>query len=213
MARSQSPWLEPARTWPYWAATSKRQIKFASAWQQSWATLSSSFCDVLNREALLATADNVQNRFGQVDLLVNAAGGKNPSATVGAGADCFDLPPDMVRWVFDLNCIGTILPCQVFGKRMAQQSQGSILNVVSMAAFRPLTRVVAYSAAKAAVSNFTQWLAVHVAQEYSPNVRLNAIAPGFFLTSQNRFLLKDAVGTSGYSVLRARKRSSQKGMV
>lgn len=149
-------------------------------------------CDMLNREALLATADHVQKRFGRVDLLVNAAGGNNPKATVGAGADFFDLPPDMLRWVFDLNCIGTILPCQVFGKLMAQQSQGSILNVVSMAAFRPLTRVVAYSAAKAAVNNFTQWLAVHFAQEYSPNIRVNAIAPGFFLTSQNRFLLKDA---------------------
>ena len=148
-------------------------------------------CDVLNREAVLAAAENVHHRFGRIDLLVNAAGGNNPKATTAVGVEFFDLPSEMVRGVFDLNCMGTILPCQVFGRSMAQQGRGSILNVVSMAALRPLTRVVAYSAAKAAVSNFTQWLAVHFAQEYSPNIRVNAIAPGFFLTSQNRFLLKD----------------------
>jgi len=103
----------------------------------------------------------------------------------------FDLPADAVRGVFDLNFMGTLLPSQVFGKLMAEQGEGVILNVSSMNAFRPLTRIPAYSAAKAAVSNFTQWLAVHVAQEYSPNIRVNALAPGFFLTEQNRFLLTD----------------------
>jgi NAD(P)-dependent dehydrogenase (short-subunit alcohol dehydrogenase family) len=90
-----------------------------------------------------------------------------------------------------LNLLGTILPSQIFGKYLAEQKSGVILNVSSMNAFRPLTRIPAYSAAKAAVSNFTQWLAVHMAQEYSPNIRVNAIAPGFFLTEQNRFLLTD----------------------
>jgi NAD(P)-dependent dehydrogenase (short-subunit alcohol dehydrogenase family) len=148
-------------------------------------------CDVIDRDGLAGVAKEVQKRFGKIDLLVNAAGGNNPKATTNLEMKFFDLPPDALRWVFDLNMTGTILPCQVFGKVMAEQGSGVILNVTSMAAMRPLTRVVAYSAAKAAVSNFTQWLAVHFAQEYSPNIRVNAIAPGFFLTSQNRFLLTD----------------------
>jgi len=148
-------------------------------------------CDVIDREGLAGAAKEIQKRFGKVDLLVNAAGGNSPKATTNSEMKFFDLPPDALRWVFDLNVAGTILPCQIFGKIMAEQGSGVILNVTSMAAMRPLTRVVAYSAAKAAVSNFTQWLAVHFAQEYSPNIRVNAIAPGFFLTSQNRFLLTD----------------------
>jgi NAD(P)-dependent dehydrogenase (short-subunit alcohol dehydrogenase family) len=103
----------------------------------------------------------------------------------------FDLSADAVRWVFDLNVLGTILPSQAFGKVMAEQGYGVILNISSMNSFRPLTRIPAYSAAKAAVSNFTQWLAVHMAQEYTPRIRVNAIAPGFFLTNQNRFLMLD----------------------
>ncbi len=114
-----------------------------------------------------------------------------PRPPTGANASFFDLPPEALRWVFDLNLIGTILPSQVFGRAMAKAGAGIILNVSSMNAFRPLTRIAAYSAAKAGVSNFTQWLAVHMAQEYSPRIRVNAIAPGFFLTDQNRFLLTD----------------------
>ena len=94
-----------------------------------------------------------------------------------------------MRYVFDLNLHGTILPTQVFGRYLAEQKAGVILNVSSMSAFRPLTRVVSYSAAKAAIDNFTRWLAVHLAQEYSPNIRVNAVAPGFFITEQNRSLL------------------------
>jgi NAD(P)-dependent dehydrogenase (short-subunit alcohol dehydrogenase family) len=135
-------------------------------------------------EAILA-------RYGQVDVLINGAGGNHPKATSNADAKFFDLPPDALRWVFDLNLIGTMLPCQVVGRQMAKAGAGNILNVSSMNAFRPLTRIAAYSAAKAGVSNFTQWLAVHMAQEYSPRIRVNAIAPGFFLTDQNRFLLTD----------------------
>jgi NAD(P)-dependent dehydrogenase (short-subunit alcohol dehydrogenase family) len=126
-----------------------------------------------------------------VDILINGAGGNKKEATTSPDLSFFDLPADAVQWVFNLNFIGTLLPCQVFGKVMAEREEGIILNVSSMNAFRPLTRIPAYSAAKAAVSNFTQWLAVHISQEYSPNIRVNAIAPGFFLTEQNRFLLTD----------------------
>ncbi len=148
-------------------------------------------CDVLNRDSVSKVADDVIARFGKIDCLINGAGGNKPQATTSPDLKFFDLPADALRWVFDLNILGTILPSQVFGKAMAAQGFGTILNISSMNAFRPLTRIPAYSAAKAAVSNFTQWLAVHIAQEYSPNIRVNAIAPGFFLTNQNRFLLLD----------------------
>ena len=148
-------------------------------------------CDVLERPSLEAAAQAVLAKFGRVDILVNGAGGNRPAATANAAHRFFDLPAEALRQVLDLNLMGTILPCQVFGKLMAEQKQGVILNISSMNAFRPLTRIAAYSAAKAGVSNFTQWLAVHMAQEYSPDIRVNAIAPGFFLTEQNRFLLTD----------------------
>ena len=147
--------------------------------------------DVLNRGDLEAAAERISDRFGQVDALINGAGGNHPRATTSAENPFFDLPPEAMRFVFDLNILGTILPSQVFGRKMAEKGEGVILNISSMNAFRPLTRIPAYSAAKAGVSNFTQWLAVHMAQEYSPRIRVNAIAPGFFLTQQNRFLLID----------------------
>jgi NAD(P)-dependent dehydrogenase (short-subunit alcohol dehydrogenase family) len=149
------------------------------------------YTDVLNKETLNQTAETVLKEFGRVDGLINAAGGNKPQATTSAELSFFDLPKDALQFVFDLNIIGTILPSQTFGKLMAQQREGVILNISSMNAFRPLTRIPAYSAAKAGVSNFTQWLAVHMAMEYSPNIRVNAIAPGFFITDQNRFLLTD----------------------
>ncbi len=149
------------------------------------------YTDVLNIDVLKQTAATVLTEFGKVDCLINAAGGNKPQATTSQDLSFFDLPIDALRFVFDLNIVGTILPAQVFGKLMADQHDGVILNVSSMNAFRPLTRIPAYSAAKAGVSNFTQWLAVHMAQEYSPRIRVNAIAPGFFLTDQNRFLLTD----------------------
>ena len=148
-------------------------------------------CDVLDKASLEAARNAVMARFGRVDILVNGAGGNKEQATTSCDLSFFDLSPDAIRWVFDLNFLGTLLPSQVFGKSMAERGEGCILNVSSMNAFRPLTRIPAYSAAKAAVSNFTQWLAVHMAQEYSPNIRVNALAPGFFLTEQNRFLLTD----------------------
>ena len=150
-------------------------------------------CDVLDKESLAAASSRVLKVFGRVDILVNGAGGNQPGATTNPAQVFFDLPEDAIQRVFDLNLMGTLLPCQVFGRSMARQKSGVILNVSSMNALRPLTRIPAYSAAKAAVSNFTQWLAVHMAQEYGPLIRVNAIAPGFFLTGQNRFLLTDPV--------------------
>jgi NAD(P)-dependent dehydrogenase (short-subunit alcohol dehydrogenase family) len=147
--------------------------------------------NVLDAGSLRDAAHTVLEKFGGVDCLVNAAGGNKPQATTGPNLSFFDLPVDALRWVFDLNILGTMLPCQVFGKLMADKGRGTILNISSMNSFRPLTRIPAYSAAKAGVSNFTQWLAVHMAQQYSPKIRVNAIAPGFFLTAQNRFLLYD----------------------
>jgi NAD(P)-dependent dehydrogenase (short-subunit alcohol dehydrogenase family) len=148
-------------------------------------------CDVLDKASVETAAQAVLAAFGRVDILVNGAGGNKKQATTAPDLAFFDLPADAVQWVFNLNFIGTLLPSQVFGRLMADQGEGIILNVSSMNAFRPLTRIPAYSAAKAAVSNLTQWLAAHMAQEYSPQIRVNAIAPGFFLTEQNRFLLTD----------------------
>jgi len=147
--------------------------------------------DVLSKDSLERARDEVVNKFGGVDILINGAGGNNPRATTSAEQPFFDLPADAIRWVFELNFLGTLLPSQLFGKLMADQGEGCIINFSSMNAFRPLTNVVAYSAAKAAVSNFTQWLAVHMSHNYSDKIRVNAIAPGFFLTHQNRFLLVD----------------------
>jgi NAD(P)-dependent dehydrogenase (short-subunit alcohol dehydrogenase family) len=148
-------------------------------------------CNVLDKNSIQVAAQRIMDAYGRVDILISGAGGNKKEATTSPELSFFDLPADAVQWVFSLNFIGTLLPCQVFGRTMADQGEGIILNISSMNAFRPLTRIPAYSAAKAAVSNFTQWLAVHMSQEYSPNIRVNAIAPGFFLTEQNRFLLTD----------------------
>lgn len=147
--------------------------------------------DALEPQTLLAAEEKIRTELGPVDMLINAAGGNKPDATSSADLSFFDLPEEALRFVVDLNLLGTILPSQVFGRAMAERGEGVIVNISSMNAFRPLTRIPAYSAAKAAVSNFTQWLAVHMAQEYSPNIRVNALAPGFVLTEQNRFLLTD----------------------
>jgi NAD(P)-dependent dehydrogenase (short-subunit alcohol dehydrogenase family) len=149
-------------------------------------------CDVLDRAALERTLERVTSTFGPVDMLINAAGGNHPQATTTAEQTFFDLDLQAVSSVFGLNFVGTFQCCQVFGRGMAARGRGCIVNVASMNALRPLTRVPAYSAAKAAVANFTQWLAVHMAQEYSPRIRVNSLAPGFFLTEQNRFLMIDA---------------------
>jgi NAD(P)-dependent dehydrogenase (short-subunit alcohol dehydrogenase family) len=149
-------------------------------------------CNVLDKPSIEQAEKKVLAQFGRVDVLINGAGGNKKEATTSPEQPFFDLPADAVRFVFDLNFLGTLLPTQVFGKAMAERGSGTILNISSMNALRPLTKIPAYSAAKAAVSNFTQWLAVHICQNYSKEIRVNAIAPGFFLTEQNRFLLTDA---------------------
>ena len=147
--------------------------------------------DVLDKSQVQDAFSRAVESMGRVDVLINGAGGNKKEATTGDDMSFFDMPADAIRFVFDLNFIGTLLPSQVFGRHMAKRGEGIILNVSSMNAFCPLTKIAAYSAAKAAVSNFTQWLAVHMCQNYSTEIRVNAIAPGFFLTEQNRFLLTD----------------------
>lgn len=148
--------------------------------------------DVMDRAQLEAAREAVIERWGQVDHLLNFAGGNRPDATVSADLSFFDLSREALEGVVGLNLLGTLLPCQVFGRLMADRGEGVILNVSSMAAVRTLSRVIGYSAAKAAVNNFTQWLAVHMARDYSPHIRVNALAPGFLLGEQNRYLLTDA---------------------
>jgi NAD(P)-dependent dehydrogenase (short-subunit alcohol dehydrogenase family) len=150
--------------------------------------------DVLDRQAADETAARIVRDYGKVDGLVNGAGGNHPDASTSQTRSFFELPSDAFASVTNLNFLGTVITCQAFCRHMVERKLGVVLNVSSMNAFRPLTRIPAYSAAKAAVSNFTQWLAVHLAQEYSPEIRVNAIAPGFFLTEQNRYLLTDGAG-------------------
>jgi NAD(P)-dependent dehydrogenase (short-subunit alcohol dehydrogenase family) len=152
--------------------------------------------DVTDRAALEAVAAQVVARYGRIDFLINGAGGNRKEATPAPGEPFFGIPAEALRAVVDLNLFGTVMPCQVFGRQMAAQQSGVIINISSMSAIRPITRVGGYGMAKAAVDNFTQWLAVHLAQTCSPHIRVNAIAPGFFLTEQNRFLLtKEADGS------------------
>ncbi|MCX7002444.1 MAG: SDR family oxidoreductase [bacterium] len=146
---------------------------------------------VLDRASLEHARREIKRRLGPVSILVNGAGGNHPGATTTPQQSFFELQQDAFDKVLQLNILGTILPCQVFCQDMARRKQGVVINIASMNAFRPLTRIPAYSAAKAAVKNFTEWLAVHLAKEYSPAIRVNAIAPGFFLTQQNQFLLVD----------------------
>ena len=151
--------------------------------------------DVTSRESCETAAGLILARFDRIDVLVNSAGGNRPDATATDDLSFFDLSDEGLQQVMNLNALGTVIPCQVFGAAIAAQRSGSIVNISSMAAMTPLTRVVGYSAAKAAVSNFTQWLSVYLCQKIGPELRVNAIAPGFFLTDQNRFLLTTESGT------------------
>ena len=160
-------------------------------------------CDVLNQESLEAVHKAVLSDFGPCDILLNGAGGNNARANTDLEQfhpgdldkdvkTFFDLPQEGVEWVFRLNFIGTLLPTQVFGRDMTEKSGCNIVNISSMNAYTPLTKIPAYSGAKAAISNFTQWLAVHFAPA---GIRVNALAPGFFVTNQNRDLLFAPDGT------------------
>lgn len=161
--------------------------------------------NVLNLSSLQSVRESILKDFGACDILINGAGGNNPKGTTTKEylfpedlktkeeiTTFFDLDPDGISFVFNLNFLGTLLPTQVFAKAMAKNNKGNIINISSMNAFTPLTKIPAYSGAKAAVSNFTQWLAVHFSKV---GVRVNAIAPGFFVTSQNKDLLFNSDGT------------------
>ena len=151
--------------------------------------------NVLDRESLEQAREAVLERFGRVDILINGAGGNKKEATVSPELDFFHLNVDAFKWVFDLNVTGAVLTTMVFGELLARQGTGNVINIASMATYHPLTNTVAYCGAKAAVANFTEWMATHFNQNYSKNIRVNAIAPGFLLTTQNRFLMQKEDGT------------------
>lgn len=151
--------------------------------------------DVMKQEVLEQNLADIVAAYGRVDSLLNAAGGNMPGATIAPDGTFFDLKPEEFQKVLDLNLTGTVIPSQVFLKQMVEQGEGTIVNFSSMAAFRPMTRVAGYAAAKAGISNFTAFLATEVAKKFGENIRVNAIAPGFFLTEQNRTLLTNPDGS------------------
>ena len=151
--------------------------------------------DVMNQEVVQQNCDYIVEKYGRIDTLLNAAGGNMPGATISPAGTLFDIKVEEFQKVLNLNLTGTVIPTQVFLKPMVEAGKGSIVNFTSMAAFRPLTRVMGYAAAKAGVSNFTAFLSNEVATKFSPDIRVNAIAPGFFLTEQNRTLLTNPDGS------------------
>jgi NAD(P)-dependent dehydrogenase (short-subunit alcohol dehydrogenase family) len=152
-------------------------------------------CNVLDEDNLNSANDKILERFGKIDILINAAGGHVPGAVIGENQSVFDLKISEFKKVTNLNLNGTVLPTLIFGKTMAKQKRGSVINISSMTSFRTISRAVGYSAAKAAVDNFTKWMAVELAQKFGNGIRVNAIAPGFLLTSQNRALLTNEDGS------------------
>jgi len=151
--------------------------------------------DVLDENQLRAARDSVLDEWGRLDILINAAGGNVADARTGEDRSIFDVPRDAFREVVELNLDGTVLPTQVFGKLMAEQNEGSIVNISSMAAHRAITEVPGYSPAKAGVENFTKWMAVEAAREFGEGVRVNAVAPGFFIAKQNRDVMLNPDGS------------------
>lgn len=151
--------------------------------------------DVMDRATVEANCNEILSRYGRVDTLINAAGGNMPGATIAPDKNFFDLDPAQFEKVLNLNLLGTVIPTQVFLKPMAEQGKGCVINFSSMAAFRPMTRVCGYAAAKAGISNFTAFMATECAKKFGEGIRVNAIAPGFFLTEQNRTLLTNPDGS------------------
>jgi NAD(P)-dependent dehydrogenase (short-subunit alcohol dehydrogenase family) len=164
-------------------------------------------CDVTHTDQVQAALDATLQAFGTVDILVNGAGGSHPQATTSTELSFFDLPGDAMMKTMSLNYLSAVIPSQAVGRLFAEKKAGSIINISSIAGIRPLTKAISYSNAKAATDSFTRWLAVHMATEYSPRIRVNAIAPGFVLTKQNRFLLIDpetgALSQRGEDILRS----------
>ena len=151
--------------------------------------------DVLNETALQNAKELILAKYGKIDGLVNAAGGNMPGAVVEPTASVFDLNMDSLKQVVDLNLFGTVIPTQVFGQEIAKTGSGSIVNISSMASQRAITKVLGYSMAKSAIDGYTKWFAVELANRYGDKIRMNAIAPGFFLTEQNRNLLTNPDGS------------------
>lgn len=151
--------------------------------------------DVVNKEELIQARQTILDKYGRIDVLVNAAGGNMPGATIRPDQTIFDLKTDDFRQVVDVNLMGTVLPTVVFAEAMVNNKEGNIINITSESAIRPLTRVAGYGAAKAAVSNFTQYMAGELALKFGEGFRVNALAPGFFLTDQNRSLLTNPDGS------------------
>jgi len=151
--------------------------------------------NVLEEDSLETAKKEILNKYGRIDALINGAGGNMPGATIRPDQTFFDLKLEDLRMVMDLNFIGSVLPTMVFGKIMADQKVGTVLNISSMAAGPVITRVLGYSASKAGISNFTQWLATEMAQKFGEGIRVNAIAPGFFIGEQNRRLLTNEDGS------------------
>lgn len=151
--------------------------------------------DVLNKEQLLSARTSIQKELGSIDILINAAGGNMAGAVIPSDKNFFDLDLKAFEDVVDLNLMGTVLPTQVFTEDMVKKKKGVVINIASMASFRPLTRVVGYSVSKAAIENFTQWMSIEMAKKFGEGIRVNAISPGFFLTEQNRNLLTNPDGT------------------
>lgn len=151
--------------------------------------------DVMNKEIVQKNCDDILDKYGRIDTLLNAAGGNMPGAVISPDGDFFDLKVEDFQKVLELNLTGTVIPTQIFLKPMVKQGKGSIINFSSMSAFRPLTRVCGYSAAKAGISNFTEYMATECAKKFGEGIRVNAIAPGFFLTEQNRNLLTNVDGS------------------
>jgi len=151
--------------------------------------------DVLNADQLIVAREGVLKEFGSIDVLINAAGGNMPGATIPPDKNFFDLDIGDFQKVVDLNLLGTVLPTKIFMEAMVKQKQGCVINISSMASFLTITRVVGYSAAKAAIDNYTRWMAVEMARKFGEGIRVNAIAPGFFITEQNRALLTNTDGS------------------
>jgi NAD(P)-dependent dehydrogenase (short-subunit alcohol dehydrogenase family) len=151
--------------------------------------------DVMNVETVKENCAAIVAKYGKIDTLLNAAGGNQPGATIAPDKTFFDLDPEQFQKVLNLNLTGTVIPTQVFLEPMVKQGKGAIINFSSMAAFRPMTRVCGYAAAKAGISNFTAYMATECAKKFGEGIRVNAIAPGFFITEQNRSLLTNPDGS------------------
>jgi NAD(P)-dependent dehydrogenase (short-subunit alcohol dehydrogenase family) len=176
--------------------TNEEKIKLKLDYIGSSNNLNAGFvCNVLNENMVIEVNNKIIEKFQHIDILVNAAGGNMLSATLKTDQTFFDMNMEGFRKAIDLNLLGTVFPTQIFSKSMADQKQGSIINISSMASLKVISRVAGYSAAKAAVDNFTRWLAVELALKFGSGIRVNAVAPGFLLTEQNKHLLTNIDGS------------------